>query len=92
MTAIAFESKTGQKRARLATLTQLSENLLPSFLDPVPCRATLRAWFDAAKIPRLKTGLNAKRGGGEIFYSVPHVEKFFTSRTVPPKEGAVQRA
>lgn len=71
-------------KARLATLEQLCANVLPAFIDPVPCKATLRAWFDTAKIPRLKTNATAKRGGGNVYFSVPHVEKFFAQRILPP--------
>jgi hypothetical protein len=66
--------------ARLATLDQLSETTIPLFVCPVPTKDTLRAWFDAAKIPRFKSNPNAKRGGGPVFYSVSGVEKFFRSR------------
>jgi hypothetical protein len=72
-----------QVKARLATLDELLENVIPAFLSPVPCRETLRAWFDEARIPRFKTNPMAKRGGGPVFYSVCHVEKFLRSRTMP---------
>jgi len=62
-------------RARTATLAQLRETLLPSYLDPVPHDDTLRAWFDRAQIPRLKSNPHAKRGGGLVYYSVAAVEK-----------------
>jgi len=66
--------------ARLATLDQLIENTIPLFLNPVPSRATLRDWFDAAKIPKFKANPAAKRGGGPCFYQTAGVEKFFRSR------------
>lgn len=69
--------------ARLATLTQLCAVTIPAFLDPVPSRETLRTWFDEAKIPRFKSNPTARRGGGQVYYSVPHVEKLF--RTLPGK-------
>jgi hypothetical protein len=81
---MAIELKTEQKKARLASLDELVRNVLPGFISPVPCKPTLRKWFDTARIPRLKTGLNAKRGGGECYFSVVHVERFFQSRTIPP--------
>jgi hypothetical protein len=79
-----LELKTDQKKARLASLDELVRNVLPGFISPVPCKPTLRKWFDSAKIPRLKTGLTARRGGGEVFFSVAHVERFFQARTLPP--------
>jgi hypothetical protein len=73
----------GETTARLATLDALRENTLPVFIQPVPSNETLRAWFDAAKIPRFKSNPTARRGGGAVWYSVAAVEKFFRSRTVP---------
>lgn len=71
--------------ARLATLDELLLTTIPAFLSPVPCRETLRAWFDEAKIPRFKANPLAKRGGGPVYYSVAHVEKLLRSRTFPGK-------
>ena len=69
--------------ARLATLEQLLQTVIPAYLTPVPSRETLRAWFDQARIPRFKSNPTAKRGGGPVFYSVSGVEKFLQSRTLP---------
>lgn len=69
--------------ARLATLTEFREKILPNFLSPVPSQETLRSWFDAAKIARFQANPLAKRGGGPCFYSVAGVEKFFRARTLP---------
>jgi hypothetical protein len=69
--------------ARLATLDQLIEAILPSFLAPVPGKDTLRDWFEAAGIPRFKANPAAKRGGGAVFYSVAAVEEFLRQRTLP---------
>src|ERR1017187_2723432 len=68
--------------ARLATLDELIKNTLPLFLSPIPCRDTLRAWFDTARIPRFKANPGARRGGGSVYYSVAGVEKFLCSRTI----------
>lgn len=62
-------------RARAATLDHIRREIAPSYLEPVPCADTLRAWFDAAQVPRLKANPHAKRGGGSVFYSVAAVEK-----------------
>ena len=62
-------------RARLATLAELRKNLLPTYLNPVPCADTMRQWLDDANVPRLKTNPHAKRGGGVVYYSVAGVEK-----------------
>jgi hypothetical protein len=69
--------------ARLATLDQLVQTLIPAYLTPVPSHETLRDWFDAARIPRFKANPAAKRGGGPVFYSVAAVEKFLQTRTLP---------
>ena len=69
--------------ARLATLDQLIETLIPAFLAPPPSRETLRDWFDSARIPRFKSNPTARRGGGPVYYSVSAVEKFLQSRTLP---------
>jgi hypothetical protein len=66
--------------ARLATLDVLLETTIPAFLSPPPSRATLREWFDRARIPRFKANPLARRGGGPVYYSVAAVEKFFRSR------------
>ena len=76
------------QQARLATLEQLRQTTLAVFLNPVPGPETLRAWFDSANIPRFKSNPTAKRGGGPVFYSVAHVEKYFRSRTLPTVGGA----
>lgn len=69
-----------QPKARLATLDVLLDTTIPAFIEPVPHRDTIRHWFDTAKIPRFKSNPVAKRGGGPVFYSVSHVEKFLQSR------------
>ena len=69
--------------ARLATLDQLLQTLIPAYLAPVPTHETLRDWFDTARIPRFKANPAAKRGGGPVFYSVAAVEKFLQARTLP---------
>jgi len=62
---------------RLMTLDELRSTVLPLFLTPIPCSATLRRWFNVAKIPRLKSNPCAMRGGGPVRYSVAHVENYF---------------
>jgi len=69
--------------ARLATLDQLVQTLIPAYLTPVPSHETLRDWFDTARIPRFKANPAARRGGGPVFYSVAAVEKFLQARTLP---------
>ncbi len=69
--------------ARLATLRELRQNVIPNFIQPVPCNATLRNWIDAARVPRFKANPRAKQGGGPCYYSVPHVERLFRSRMLP---------
>jgi hypothetical protein len=70
--------------ARLASLDVLLETVVPQFFSPPPSRLALRTWLDDARIPRFKTNPLAKRGGGSVFYSVAHVEKFFRARTMMP--------
>ena len=74
--------------ARLATLNQLLQTVIPAYLTPPPSAFTLRVWFDQARIPRFKSNPTAKRGGGTVFYSVAAVEKFLQSRTLPCRLGA----
>ena len=69
--------------ARLATINQLLQTVIPAHLTPAPSAFTLRVWFDKARIPRFKSNPTAKRGGGTVFYSVSAVEKFLQSRTLP---------
>ena len=69
--------------ARLATLDELVQTLIPAYLSPTPSHETLREWFDAARIPRFKANPAARRGGGPVFYSVAAVEKFLETRTLP---------
>jgi hypothetical protein len=68
----------------MASLDQLLETTIPAFLSPAPCRASLRVWFDQARIPRFQFNPTAKRGGGKVYYSVSAVEKFLKSRTMLP--------
>ena len=75
--------------ARLATLNQLLQTVIPAYLTPPPSAFTLRVWFDQARIPRFKSNPTAKRGGGTVFYSVAAVEKFLESRTLPCRLPAV---
>jgi hypothetical protein len=72
------------QHTRLASLAKIREEIVPLYLDPAPDADTLRDWFDAAKIPRFKSNPTAKRGGGTVYYSVPHVEKFFRNRVLVP--------
>ena len=65
---------------RLASLDILRKDVLPQFISPVPTKPTLRTWFDAANIPKLKSNPHAKRGGGPVFYSVAAVERLLRSR------------
>jgi hypothetical protein len=69
---------------RLASLAKIREEIVPLYLDPAPALDTLRYWFDQAKIPQFKCNPTAKRGGGTVYYSVPHVEKFFRNRVLVP--------
>ena len=69
--------------ARLATINQLLQTVIPAYLTPAPSAFTLRVWFDKARIARFKSNPTAKRGGGTVFYSVAGVEKFLQSRTLP---------
>jgi hypothetical protein len=75
--------------ARLATLEQLVQTLIPAYLTPTPSHETLREWFDTARIPRFKANPAARRGGGPVFYSVAAVEKFLQTRTLPCRLPAV---
>jgi hypothetical protein len=68
--------------ARLATLDELLSNTVPNFVQPPPSRRALSSWLDSAGIPRFKPNPTAKRGGGVVFYSVSHVERFFRNRTM----------
>lgn len=69
--------------ARLATIDQLLETTIPAYLAPPPARETLRDWFDRANIARFKANPLARRGGGQVFYSVAGVEKFLRARAMP---------
>ncbi len=66
--------------ARLADLDQLIKTTITAYVNPVPSRETLRAWFDAAKVRRFKANPQATRGGGTVFYYVADVEKLFSNR------------
>jgi hypothetical protein len=68
------------KTARLATLDELLTTTIPHFLSPPPKRATLRSWLNRARIPKFKTNIVAKRGGGTVYYSIAAVERMLRSR------------
>jgi hypothetical protein len=73
------------KTARLVTMDELIQSVLPPFITPIPSRETLRSWFDRAHIPRLKTSPHAKRGGGPLYYDVEAVKKFLRSCVSSPQ-------
>lgn len=75
--------KTPPTTARLATLDGIINDVLPQFINPIPRRETVRNWLDAANIPRFKSNPLAKRGGGPVYYSIAHTEKFLRSRVLP---------
>lgn len=76
-----LERQAGQARkARLATIESLQKNILPAYLDPIPPRKTIHNWFRRANIPRFKSNPACRNGGGEVYYSVAAVEKFFRQR------------
>lgn len=74
-------------KARAADLEQLEASVLPLYLNPIPCRRTLRNWFKAAGVRKFKMNHTAKRGGGRVFYSVADVEKLFDRRTLVARGG-----
>ncbi len=74
-------TETELKPACMATLDELIRTTLPPLLAPVPCRDTLRQWFDDARIPRFKANPVARRGGGAVYYNVPAVEALFRCDT-----------
>jgi hypothetical protein len=67
-------------RARLATLPEIRENVLPNFIHPLPSNETLRALFDEYKVRRFKSNPKARRGGGPVFYSIADIENIFRNR------------
>lgn len=71
------------QKARLATIDQLLETVIPVFLNPPPGKDALRNWLDSARVPRFKANPLAKRGGGPCYYSVAAVEKLLRTYTVP---------
>jgi trehalose utilization protein len=75
---------TDTKTARAATMDELVQSVVPNFLTPVPHPETLRAWFNAARIPRFKSNPTAKRGGGRVYYQVAAVEKLLRGRMLAP--------
>jgi hypothetical protein len=74
-----------QSTARLASLKELREHVLPNYLLRIPSDETLRAWFDAAKIPRFKANPTCLRGGGYVHYQVSAIERYFERRTAPKR-------
>lgn len=69
--------------ARLATLEALQKGLLAAWLDPLPCKLTIRKLLDENHVPRLKSNPSAKRGGGFVYYSVSAVEKLLKNSMLP---------
>jgi len=74
-------SKRPATRARLATIDQLRETLLHTYLDPVPTRRALKEWFKRANLSSLKANPAARRGGGTVWYSVAQVERLLRQRS-----------
>lgn len=74
--------KVAAENVRARTLNDICENVVPLYFSPPPCRMTIYRLLRAAKVPKFKTNLSAKRGGGRAFYSMPVVEKLFQQRVV----------
>lgn len=67
-------------RARLATLKEICRELVPLWLQPPPTPATLKAWFETARVRRLKANPSARHGGGRVYYDLGDVEKCLRGR------------
>lgn len=67
-------------RARLATVDELLEKLVPQYLTPVPSRRAFIEWLGRAGVDRLKANPTAKRGGGACWYHVSQVERLLRQR------------
>ena len=67
--------------SRCSSIDELLVTTIAAFLSPPPKRATVRRWFKDAGIPHFKANPLATKGGGPVYYSVSHVEKFFAART-----------
>lgn len=66
--------------ARMATLDVIQKDVIPLYLQPTPCKLTLKTWFKG--LPKFKANPCAKRGGGTVFYSIAAVEKYLKARTL----------
>jgi hypothetical protein len=73
-----------QLSARMVDLDRILEKHVPLFFDPPLSRRSLKAQLDGAKIPKWKSNLAAKNGGGRCYYSLAHVEKLWRSRISVP--------
>lgn len=69
--------------ARLMSLQQLTDHVIPLFIQPTPHRKTLERWLKEGRIPRFKQNPLARNGGGTVYYSVSAVEKYFRDRVAP---------
>jgi len=79
-----MNEKVSAQNRRLATLVVLHQ-IAAQHLDPCPPMSTIRTWCNREKVPRFKSNPTAPRGGGTVFYSVPHFEKLLRSRVLPGK-------
>jgi hypothetical protein len=83
-------SNTTKQRARLATLDELRENILPVHIAPLPCAATLRRMLDRHGVRRLKANPTARGGGGPCYYCVADVEKMLQKSLLPGRLAPAQ--
>ncbi len=66
--------------ARTATLDELLKTVVPLFVSPPPSKRRLKSWLDRARVSRCKANPLASRGGGQVYYNVSGVEKYFRRR------------
>lgn len=66
--------------ARMQSLATLRAELIPRFLNPVPCERTLRRWFKRARLRTVKANPSARAGGGVVYFNRAAVEKYLLDR------------
>jgi len=79
MSNALIDSKAPQ--SRFQTLPQLREGLVATYFNPPPSTRALSSWFKREGVAHTKSNPKARRGGGQVYFSVAHVERVLRTRT-----------
>ncbi len=66
--------------AHTATALVIHQRYALLYFDPAPSVATLKGWLLRGKVPCRKANMNARRGGGPLYFHVAAADRFLRKR------------